>query len=104
MGPVRRVATTVALASVDLVQHQVNHDAGYRYIEPEGESPAGDGAVAVETLAQGAAESDDHHRDNDSGEDGMSGQDAEVERSHPSGALKVHRSDMRVVVEIGNQE
>ena len=44
----------VARASVELVQHQVNHDAGDRDIEPHREGPARDPDVAVELRPQAA--------------------------------------------------
>ncbi len=37
------------------VQHQVHHHAGYADVEPDGQGPAGDGAVLVELRGEGAA-------------------------------------------------
>jgi hypothetical protein len=45
--------------SVDSVKHQVNDDASHRDVEPERESPAGNGAVPVKPSAPCAHECDD---------------------------------------------
>ena len=53
------------LRGVYTVEHQVNYDSGDRDIEPERKRPACDQAMAVETLAQGAAQGDDDHGHDD---------------------------------------
>ena len=46
-----------------LVEHEVDQDAGDGDIEPEGEGPAGPGAVALEAAFQGVGHCDEDQRD-----------------------------------------
>ena len=53
---------------VELVDHEVDDDAGHRDVEPQGKGPAGDEAVLIETPEPRAAERDDDQRNDDHGE------------------------------------
>ena len=56
----------------------VDDDAGDGDVEPDGERPAGDGAVAREARAQGEVQSDEDERDDDGGENRVGDEDGEV--------------------------
>ena len=53
--------------SIQLVDQEVDDDAGDGDVEPEGEGPAGDEAMLVKFLEPGAAEGDEDQRDDDNG-------------------------------------
>ena len=59
------------LGGIQLIDHEVDDDAGDGDVEPEGEGPAGDEAVFVELLEPGAAEGDEDQGNDDDGEDGV---------------------------------
>src|ERR1019366_3725715 len=88
----------------DPIEHQVDDHARHRDVEPEGKRPARDGPMPVKLSTQGARERNDHHRHNDHRQDRVRDQDREVEGPRPTGAAKMHRSDVIVVVEIRNQK
>lgn len=87
-----------------MVKHEVYENSRDRNVEPERKSPAGDGAMAVKTLAQRPDQSDDHQGNDRGGQHNVRNQNRKVDRPRPSGALKSHRADMRVVIEIRDQK
>ena len=89
---------------VDLVQHQVNHDTSDRNIQPQRECPGSDRAMPVKALPQGPAQCDDDHGDDERRQDRVRGEDGEVQWPRPSRAAEMHRADVGVVIELGNQE
>src|SRR5437763_15872710 len=76
------------------VKHEINDDAGYRYGEPQRESPASDGSMPIKSLAQGAAESDENHRHDHNRQNRMRGQNREIQRSRPTRSSKVDDASM----------
>ena len=92
------------MGRVDLIKHEIDDDAGDRDIEPEGEGPTGDNAVSVEALEQGPAEGHDDHGDDDEGQNGVRGEQGEIDGANPTLALEGDVADAIVVDEIGNQE
>src|SRR5690348_2818335 len=56
----------------------VDDDAGDGDVEPDGERPAGDGAVARETRAQGEVQSDDDERDDRGSENRVRNENGEI--------------------------
>lgn len=92
-------------SSIDLVDHEVDDYAGDADVEPEGEGPAGDLAVLVETLGPGAAEGDEDERNDDDGEDGVGDEQREVDGANPALALEVNDLvDAHVVDDVGDEE
>jgi len=53
--------------NVDLVEHEVDDDAGYGDVEPEGQGVTGDEAMLVESFEIGSADGDEDERDDDDG-------------------------------------
>src|ERR1700757_3179572 len=76
-----------------VVEHEVDENTGDRDVEPEREGPAGDGAMAVEALAQGSGQGDDHQGNDDHRKSYMRDQNCEVGGTRPACSLKVYRSD-----------
>ena len=60
--------------------------------------------MAVKAFAESAADGDDHEGYDGSGQNGVRGQNSEVNGPRPALSRKVHRTNVRVVVEVGNQE
>jgi len=60
--------------------------------------------VAVEFCQQGAAQGDEDHRDDDDGEDGVGGEQDEINGANPALALEDSVADTVVVEEIGDEE
>src|SRR5579864_4679810 len=83
-----------------VVEHEVDEDTSDRDVQPEREGPAGNGAMAVEALAQGSGQGDDHQGNDDHRKSYMRDQNCEVDGTRPACSLKVYRSDMGVVVKI----
>ena len=99
------LATLGSVRSVELVDHEIDDNAGDGDVEPEGEGPAGDEAVLVETLQPSAAQSDDDHGHDDNGENGVGQEQSEVDGANPTLTLEMdHLMGASVVDEIGNQE
>lgn len=71
-----------------MIEHEINDYAGYGHIQPERVSPASNGPVPVEALAQSASQCDDHQRDDGSREHSVRDQDAEINGSRPAFTLK----------------
>src|SRR3954447_334893 len=76
------------LRAEDVVEHEVDDDAGDGNVHPDGVGPAGDSAVANILLAECAGESDDHEWHDCCGEDGVADEDGEVEGARPALSLK----------------
>ena len=57
------------LRRVELVNHEVDDDAGDADVEPKGKGPFGDGAMLIELLGPGAAQGDEDEWDNDRRQD-----------------------------------
>ena len=72
---VRRQADS---AHKNLVQHQVDHNPGYRDVHPDSEGVWRDGFVPREIALQRARKSDEDERHNHHGQDGVRDQDGEV--------------------------
>lgn len=94
-----------SVRGVELIDEEVDDNAGDGNVEPEGESPAGDEAMFVETREPGPAESDDDERNDDNGENGVGREDGEIDGPNP--ALTLEMDDLvnaHVVDQVGDQE
>ena len=93
------------MRGVDLVDHEVDDDAGDGNVEPEGEGPAGDEAVLVEAFEPSAAESDDDERNDDDGQQGVRDQNGEVDGADPTLPLEEdHPVNAQVIDHVGHEE
>ena len=92
------------MRGVELVEEEVDDNAGEGDVEPEGESIAGDEAVFIEFFEEGAAERDEDERDDDDGEDGVGDEQGEVDRADQTLALEGDMAHAVVVDEIGDEE
>lgn len=88
----------------ELIEHEVNNYAGDRDIHPEWICPAGEAAVAVESVSKSESEGDQNQRHNHSCKHCMRNQDRKVQWPRPSLSAKVNRSNMCVVVEIADEK
>lgn len=87
-----------------LIQHEVDDDAGNADVHPERESPARNRLVQGVAGPQGARERDQHQRHDDDGQDRMAHQDGKIQRARPAVSLEVNASDVGVIVEVGSEE
>jgi hypothetical protein len=93
------------VGGVDLVDHQVDNDAGDGDVEPKGEGPAGDEAMLIEFFEEGAAKGGKDERNDDDGKDGVRGEQGEVDGTDPALALEVdHFPNADVVDDVGDEE
>src|SRR5437660_1950014 len=83
-----------------VVEHEVDENAGDRDVQPEREGPAGDGAMAIEALAQGSGQRNKYQRHDHYRQNYVRDQDGEVDGTRPSCTLKAYCSNMGVVVKI----
>lgn len=66
---------------IDLVKHKINDHARNRHVQPEWQRDARDAAVTCEVLAERAVEREHDERNDHHGQDGVAGQDSEVDRT-----------------------
>jgi len=94
-----------SVRSVDLVDHEVDDDAGDGDVEPEGEGPAGDEAVLIEPFEPSAAERDDDERNNGDRQQGVRDQNREVDRADPALSLEEdHLVNAQVIDHVRHEE
>src|SRR5271169_6372661 len=60
--------------------------------------------MLVEALEEGAAEGDDNHGDDDDGENGVRGEQCEIDGANPSLTLEGDVTDAVMVDDIGDEE
>ena len=58
-------------SGIQMIEHEIDHDASDRNVKPERESPTRDAAVGGETGFQRAIQGDEHKRNDGGGENGM---------------------------------
>ncbi len=93
-----------SLLHEQLIQHEVDDDAGDADVHPEREGPARNRPVQRVAGPQCARERDQHQRHDDNGQDRMAQQDREIERARPAVSLKQNVSDVGVIVEVRSEE
>src|SRR6516165_194853 len=90
---------------VDLVDQEVDDDAGDGDVEPEGKGPAGDKAVLIEAFEPSATERDDDERHDSDRQQSVRDQNGEVDRADPALSLEEdHLVNAEMVNHVGNQE
>ena len=85
----------------NLVKQQVNHNARHRDIHPERPRPARNPFVRLEAAAQPAQEADDDHWNDGDCQNGVAGQQRDVNRAEPGGVEKARRAAMKMVRDVG---
>jgi len=90
---------------VELVDQEVDDDAGDGNVEPEGQGPAGQETVLIEELVESAAQSDDDEWNDRDGQDGVGYEDGEIEGTDPALALEMNDLvNAHMVDHVGHQE
>ena len=90
---------------VELVDHEVDDDAGDGDVEPQWKGPAGDEAMLIETLEKRAAQCDQYEGNDHDGEYCVRGEEGEVDRTNPALALKVdYLANTNVIDDVGDQK
>ncbi len=89
---------------LEKIQKRVNHHAGDADVEPYGQGPAGDGAVADEVAHPGAAQSDYGEKRDGGGERGVGDENGEVDGADGAGAREMNRANLRVVDDVADEE
>lgn len=87
-----------------MVEQEVDDDAGDGYVEPNGESPAGDATMKFKLLTQGAANGDENHRHNRDSENRVADQQREIDRADIALALESNGAHLEMVNHIGDKE
>src|SRR5579864_6554019 len=86
-----------------LVQHQVDHHACHRDVEPDGQSPPGDFLVLRESAAKCSYHGNACEYGHRSGKQGMTDQNCEINDPCRPGAWEMYRADMRVIGQVRSQ-
>src|SRR6185436_20729311 len=94
----------MARTSVELVEHQVNHNASYRYVNPHRERPARDSHVLIELRPEAADCGEECERHDDGRQDDVGNQDAKVDDSNRTLPRKRTRARMEVVGHVAAEE
>ena len=84
------VARSSERSGVEMVEEEVDEDAGDGNVEPERKSPARNAAVELELRPQGAADGDENKWNNGDRENHVADEDAEINRADPAVSLKWH--------------
>jgi hypothetical protein len=92
------------VSAINLVQHYIDYDSGDRNVQPYRKSPAGDATVAVKSLPQSRIQREQHQRHHSDRQQRVRDQDRKIQRPRPALSGKMHRMNMRVIVEIRSQE
>ena len=88
-----------------MVDHEVDDDAGDGDVEPEGEGPAGNAAMLVETFEESATKGEDDEWNDGDREDGVGDEDSEIDGTDPAVALeKDYLVSAEVMDYVGHQE
>lgn len=82
----------------------VDDDARDGDVEPERERPASDGFVAMEAAAQSEIQSDEHERNDGSGENGMADEKRKIRGANWAVAGETDHAGVGVKVEIGSKK
>jgi len=90
--------------SVEAVEQEIDDDAGDGDIEPDREGPAGDAAVTVEFLREGAGKRDQRERHDDDGQDSMRAEQREIDGADPSLAGERHDAGMQMVDHVRSEK
>ena len=91
-------------SGVQVVEEEVDEDAGDGDVEPEREGPAGDATMKLELAAQGAADGEDHQGNDGHGKYGVTDEQGEVDGADISLPLEADRADLKMVNHIGDEE
>ena len=67
---------------IDLVQHYVNYDAGQRHVQPYRVNKPRELLMRSKVPSQPFNQGNDHKRCDECGEDGVRGQDSEIDRAN----------------------
>lgn len=90
--------------SVEDEEEIVDDDARDGDVEPERERPASDGFVAMEAAAQSEIQSDEHERNDGSGENGMADEKRKIRGANWAVAGETDHAGVGVKVEIGSKK
>src|SRR5215469_6225658 len=85
-------------------EEEVDEDAGDGDVEPDGERPASDGFVAAEAGAESEIQSDEHERNDYSGENCVADEKREVRGADWALAGETDDSGVGVEIQIANEE
>ena len=88
----------------DLIEDQVDKDAGDGDVHPDGPGPAGDFFVGFPLLFDRAPKGDEDHRDDDGGEDCVCEEDGEVDRAEPLRLEEARGFGVIMIVQLRNEE
>src|SRR6185369_2716111 len=84
--------TAIDSGRIDLVKHKINDHACNRHVQPQRQRDASDASVSHEVIAKRAVERKRHEWNNHDREDGVTGQDGEIDRTSQARALKTRRA------------
>ena len=85
-------------------EHHVGDDAGDGYVEPEGEGPAGDGAVLADAAGEREEEGYEDQRERDDGEENVAAEEPEIKGAKGGSGGVLYVSVQRVVQDVADQK
>ncbi len=87
-----------------MIEHQIDHHAGYRNVEPERQRPTGNPAMPEKITSRGAIDGNRNQRNYDDSKDDVTNENHEIERANNTLPLKWRVAMMIVVNKIGSQK
>lgn len=87
-----------------MIQHDVDDHTSDGNVEPEGQSPSSDAAMAVKLFTQGARQRDEHKRKNYDRKKYVRDEQGEIHRPDPSLPEETDIADADVIDDVRNQE
>src|SRR5579863_10254547 len=100
----RRLSGLSGSGPSEVIEHQVDDHAGYADVEPDGQRPAGDGAMAVEAAFEPAVQRDDGQHRYRGGERRVCPENRQIHGADEAGVLEIHDSGVGVIHEIADQK
>ena len=87
-----------------MIQHQINHDACYRDIQPHRQGDASNALVSLEVASHGAPHGNDHKGDDHRRQDRLREQNPKIDGSRNPLSGEAGDSMMRVIGEIRDEK
>src|SRR6266571_857516 len=91
-------------SGVEAIEQKIDDHAGDGDVQPDGQSPAGDAAMAIEFLRQGARERDQGQRHDDDGQHGVRAEQREVYGTNPALPLEMHNAGPQMIDHVGSEK
>src|SRR5688572_1733457 len=102
-GPRALIPDPRALIPVlEVIQHEVDDDAGHRHVQPHGQGPARDPDVTRVIAAESARGRHERQRQDCRGQNNVGNQDGKIDRAYGAGAAERDRAGVGVIDDVAD--